>query len=55
MRWSGVHFFAPYRAVCRSRGSGPLGLYYARAAQWGNFFEDVGDLFEQYVGRQLRI
>jgi hypothetical protein len=33
----------------------PLGLYYARAAQWGNVYtEDVGDLFEQYVGRQLR-
>jgi hypothetical protein len=32
----------------------PLGLYYARAAQWGNVFKDVGDLFEQYVGRQLR-
>jgi hypothetical protein len=33
----------------------PLGLYYAGAARWGNSFtEDVGDLFEQYVGRQLQ-
>ncbi len=32
----------------------PLGLYYSGAAKWGNSFtEDVGDLFEQYVGRQL--
>ena len=32
----------------------PLGLYYSGVAKWGNSFtEDVGDLFEQYVGRQL--
>jgi hypothetical protein len=33
----------------------PLGLYYSGAAKWGNrFTEDAGDLFEQYVGRQLQ-
>jgi hypothetical protein len=33
----------------------PLGLYYSGAAKWGNrFTEDVGDLFEQYVGRQMQ-
>lgn len=32
----------------------PLGVYYAGAKKWGNSFtDDVGDLFEQYVGRQL--
>jgi hypothetical protein len=32
----------------------PLGLYYSGVSQWGNAFaEDVGELFEQYVGRQL--
>jgi hypothetical protein len=33
----------------------PLGIWYSGFARWGNpFAEDVGDLFEQYVGRQLR-
>jgi hypothetical protein len=33
----------------------PLGIWYSGFARWGNSFaEDVGDLFEQYVGRQLR-
>jgi hypothetical protein len=37
------------RKVC------PLGIWYAGFARWGNpFAEDVGDLFEQYVGRQLQ-
>jgi hypothetical protein len=34
----------------------PLGIYYAGVAiaDWGNkFAEDLGELFEQYVGRQL--
>lgn len=34
----------------------PLGLYYSGVKKWENrFSEDVGDLFEQYVGRQLRL
>jgi len=33
----------------------PLGLYYTGVSQWDNAFaEDVGELFEQYVGRQLQ-
>lgn len=33
----------------------PLGVYYSGVDTWGNSFaEDVGDLFEQYVGRQLQ-
>lgn len=35
----------------------PLGVYYAGVAHegWGDkFAQDVGDLFEQYIGRQLR-
>ena len=32
----------------------PLGVYYAGAKLWGNSFtDDVGNLFEQYIGRQL--
>jgi hypothetical protein len=32
----------------------PLGVYYAGAKLWGNIFtDDVGNLFEQYIGRQL--
>jgi hypothetical protein len=32
----------------------PLGVYYVGAKLWGNSFtDDVGDLFEQYIGRQL--
>ena len=38
------------------RKTSPLGLYYAGVEKWGNAFaEDCGALFEQYVGRQLRI
>jgi hypothetical protein len=33
----------------------PLGIYYSGVARWGNSFaEDVGDLFEHYVGSQLQ-
>ena len=33
----------------------PLGIWYSGVARWGNTFaEDVGNLFEQYVGRQLQ-
>ncbi|WP_104046068.1 hypothetical protein [Arthrobacter sp. ZGTC412] len=34
----------------------PQGIYYAGVGRWGNSFaEDMGDLFEQYVGRQLTL
>ncbi|TDL46493.1 hypothetical protein [Kocuria rosea] len=34
----------------------PLGIYYQGVDRWGNSFaEDLGELFEQYVGRQLRL
>ncbi|WP_156666007.1 hypothetical protein [Rhodococcus qingshengii] len=33
----------------------PLGIYYSGMTKWGSAFaEDAGDLFEQYVGRQLQ-
>jgi hypothetical protein len=33
----------------------PLGIWYSGYERWGNpFAEDIGDLFEQYVGRQLK-
>jgi hypothetical protein len=34
----------------------PLGIYYAGVARWGKpFADDVGDLFEQYIGNTLRL
>ncbi|WP_433521653.1 hypothetical protein ACQPZ2_30730 [Nocardia pseudovaccinii] len=34
----------------------PVGIYYAGVAKWGDrFAQDLGDLFEQYVGRLLSI
>lgn len=34
----------------------PLGLWYTGFERWGKpFADDVGELFEQYVGRQLRL
>lgn len=39
-----------------TRKVSPQGIYYAGVAKWGNSFaEDMGDLFEQYVGRQLKL
>lgn len=36
------------------RKASPLGIYYEGIAQWGSqFAEDLGELFEVYVGRQL--
>jgi hypothetical protein len=33
----------------------PLGIWYSGFDRWGKFFaDDVGDLFEQYIGRQLQ-
>ncbi|MDP9989196.1 hypothetical protein QMY03_09495 [Arthrobacter sp. KFRI-F3372] len=39
-----------------TRKISPQGIYYAGTAKWGNTFaEEMGDLFEQYVGRQLQL
>jgi len=36
------------------RQASPLGLYYTGLARWGKAFaDDLGELFEVYVGRQL--
>ena len=38
------------------RKASPLGIFYAGIAKWGNAFsDDVGPLFESYIGRQLRL
>jgi len=38
-----------------ARKFSPLGVYYAGVRKWGNAFSDeLGPLFEAYVGRQLR-
>jgi hypothetical protein len=38
------------------RKASPVGIYYAGLAKWGTrFTNDLGDLFESYVGRQLRL
>ncbi|MCP1415439.1 hypothetical protein [Paenarthrobacter sp. A20] len=39
-----------------TRKVSPQGIYYAGMAKWGDSFsDDMGDLFEQYVGRQLKL
>lgn len=39
---------------CVLRKISPLGVYHAGVTKWGNpFADDLGELFEQYVGRQL--
>jgi hypothetical protein len=38
------------------RKASPLGIYYAGMELWGRHFsDDLGDLFETYVGRQLEL
>ena len=38
------------------RKASPLGIFYAGIARWGNAFsDDIGPLFEAYVGRQLAL
>lgn len=54
---SGVHqdWLIPVPALIVRRLS-PLGLYYAGIEHWGKpFADDLGDLFEQYIGSQLRL
>ncbi|MFH8485325.1 hypothetical protein [Streptomyces longisporoflavus] len=50
----GAGYLAPSSHLITPKGS-PLGLYYMGMARFGNdFARELGDLFEQYVGRQLR-
>ncbi|MFF7415438.1 hypothetical protein [Streptomyces lydicus] len=50
----GTGYLAPSSHLIIPKGS-PLGLYYMGMAHFGNdFARELGDLFEQYVGRQLR-
>ena len=51
----GPGFLAPSSHLIAPKGS-PLGLYYLGMAHFGNSFaQELGDLFEQYIGRQLRL
>lgn len=51
----GPGYLAPSSHLIIPKGS-PLGLYYMGMAHFGNSFaKELGDLFEQYVGRQLRL
>ncbi|WP_406259350.1 hypothetical protein OH779_40685 [Actinacidiphila glaucinigra] len=50
----GPGYLAPSSHLIVPKGS-PLGLYYMGVAHFGNSFaQELGDLFEQYIGRQLR-
>jgi hypothetical protein len=49
----GPGLLAPVSQLVPAKAS-PLGIYYTGAARFGNAFtQDLGDLFEAYVGRQL--
>ncbi|MFD0261085.1 hypothetical protein ACFVH7_22815 [Kitasatospora indigofera] len=51
----GPGYLAPCSHLIAPKAS-PLGLFYAGIARYGNpFAEDMGELFEQYVGRQLKL
>ncbi|MFJ4767494.1 hypothetical protein ACIP88_00025 [Streptomyces uncialis] len=50
----GSGYLAPSSHLIVPKGS-PLGLYYMGVSHFGNTFaQELGDLFEQYIGRQLR-
>ncbi|MFE2546661.1 hypothetical protein [Actinacidiphila glaucinigra] len=54
LRGFGPGYLAPSSHLIVPKGS-PLGLYYMGMAHFGNSFaQELGDLFEQYIGRQLR-
>lgn len=54
LRGFGPGYLAPNSHLIAPKGS-PLGLFYMGVARYGNAFaEDLGHLFEQYVGRNLR-
>ncbi|MCX4508173.1 MULTISPECIES: hypothetical protein [Streptomyces] len=49
----GPGLLAPVNQLVAAKAS-PLGIYYTGVARFGNAFaQDLGDLFEAYVGRQL--
>lgn len=49
----GPGLLAPVSQLIPAKGS-PLGIYYTGDARFGNAFaQDLGELFEAYVGRQL--
>ena len=51
----GQDWLIPVPALIVRRLS-PLGLYYAGIEHWGKpFADDLGDLFEQYIGSHLRL
>ncbi|MFC8360826.1 hypothetical protein ACFUIY_13240 [Streptomyces griseorubiginosus] len=51
----GPGFLAPVNQLIPAKAS-PLGIYYTGIARFGDAFaQDLGDLFEAYVGRQLRL
>ncbi|WNI27349.1 hypothetical protein [Streptomyces sp. ITFR-16] len=50
----GRGYLAPSSHLIAPKGS-PLGLYYMGVNHFGDVFaQELGDLFEQYIGRQLR-
>lgn len=51
----GDNWLAPCSHLIAPKAS-PAGLYYTGVAHYGDAFaQDLGDLFEQYIGRQLRL
>ncbi|TWF92357.1 hypothetical protein FHX80_12677 [Streptomyces brevispora] len=51
----GPGFLAPVSDLIPAKAS-PLGIYYTGVTRFGNAFaQDLGDLFEAYVGRQLAL
>ncbi|MFI0772839.1 hypothetical protein ACH4TQ_49640 [Streptomyces sp. NPDC021218] len=51
----GPGLLAPVSQLIPAKAS-PLGIYYTGVARFGNVFaQDLGDLFEAYVGRQLHL
>ncbi|MFJ6123943.1 hypothetical protein ACIQKE_02510 [Streptomyces griseoviridis] len=53
LRGYGPGYTAPVADLVPGKGS-PLGIYYTGVARYGNAFaQDLGELFEAYVGRQL--
>lgn len=53
LRGYGPGYLTPVSDLIPDKGS-PLGIYYTGVARYGNAFtQDLGDLFEAYIGRQL--
>ncbi|MDT0310265.1 hypothetical protein RM780_25410 [Streptomyces sp. DSM 44917] len=55
LRGYGPGYLAPVNHLIPAKAS-PLGIYYTGVARYGSAFaQDLGDLFEAYVGRQLAL